>query len=86
MGRRKSDFGGSYHIEGYDIFEGDQTGLVLLYKTLVDAKGTGAGRETEDKWASVGRREGVDAVDDVVGHVGAGGFSVVADDEPHVAG
>lgn len=76
----------SYHIEGYDIFEGDQTSFVLLYKRLVDAEGTGAGWETEDKGASLGRREGGDAIDDVVGHVGTGGFGVVADDEPHVAG
>lgn len=76
---------GTCHVEGYHILERDQASLVLLHERLVDTKGTGAGRETKDKGTSWSRREGGDAVDDVVGHVGAGSFSIVADDEPHVA-
>lgn len=76
----------SYHIEGDDILERDQASLELLYKRLVNADGTGAGWEAQDKGTSWGRRGRGDAIDDVVGHIGAGAFSVVANDEPHFGG
>lgn len=59
------------------------TSLVPLDEDSVNTEGARAGRETENKGICCSRAEGLDAVDDVLGDVGACGLFVVTDDESH---
>lgn len=60
-----------------------RTGLVLFDKNSVDTHGTRSSREAQNKGVGGGRVEILDSFNDVVGHVGAGLFGVVPDDESH---
>lgn len=57
QGVGRDDLGCSYHVEGYDILERDQTSFVPLHKRLVDAERAGSGWKTEDKGTILGRRK-----------------------------
>ena len=71
----------------YDSYEWTYVaGLVALDKDLVDAEGAGPRGETQDEGVGGSRVEGLDAVDNIVGDVGAGSLAVVTDDESHVDG
>lgn len=58
--------------------------LVLLDKHLVNTQRTGASGQTQDEGVVSGWVESLDAVDDVVCHIGAGSSVVVADDQSHL--
>jgi len=60
------------------------TGLVPLDEDFVHAQRGGPSGQAQDEGVGGGRSKVVDAVNDVVGDMGASGRSVVLDEEPHV--
>lgn len=52
----------SYHVESYNVFEGDAALVVCFDEVLIYQDGRGTGREAEDEWVGWGGCEVVYAV------------------------